>query len=47
MGERRGPYRVLVEKPGEREHLENLVVDESVIFCKLHPIVVYSINCLI
>ena len=44
MGKRRGPYRILVWKPGERDHLENLGGDGSVIFCKLHPIVVYCIR---
>ena len=32
-------------KPGERGHLENLGVDEGVIFfCKLHLIMVYSVG---
>jgi hypothetical protein len=43
MGERRGSYRVLLWKPGERDHSENLGVDEF-LFCKLHPIVVYHIR---
>jgi hypothetical protein len=44
MGERRSAYRVFVWEHGERDHLENLGVDESVIFCKLHPVVVYRIG---
>jgi hypothetical protein len=44
MVERRGAYRGLVWKPGERNHLENLGVDAIVIFCKLHPVVVYRIR---
>ena len=32
-------------RPGERDHLENLGVAESVIFfCKLRPVVVYHIR---
>jgi hypothetical protein len=30
-GERRGAYRVLVEKPGEEEHLEDLGADGRII----------------
>jgi hypothetical protein len=30
-GERRGAYRVLMEKPGGRNHLEDLSVDGRVI----------------
>ena len=31
MGERRGVYRVLVGKPGEKNHLEDLDVDGTII----------------
>jgi hypothetical protein len=31
MGGRRGAYRVLVDKPDERDHLEDLGVDKRII----------------
>jgi hypothetical protein len=31
MAERRGVYRVLVEKPDGREHFEDTDIDESII----------------